>query len=46
MRGERIKLQSTTKSEPSSARQQNAIEMAFRWWAGDGPTLSAGLVAL
>ena len=21
---------------PSSARQRNAIEMAFRWWADDG----------
>ena len=31
---------------PSSARQQNAIEMAFRWRADDGPTLNASLVAL
>ena len=31
---------------PSSARQQNAIDMAFRWRADDGPTLNAGLVAL
>ena len=31
---------------PSSARQQNAIQMAFRWRADDGPTLNAGLVAL
>ena len=30
----------------SSARQRNAIEMAFRWRADDGPTLNAGLVAL
>ena len=29
----------------SSARQRNAIEMAFRWRADDGPTLNAGLVA-
>ena len=29
----------------SSARQRNAIEMAFRWCADDGPTLNAGLVA-
>ena len=32
-----------TISEPSYARQRNAIEMAFRWRANDGPT---GLVAL
>ena len=31
---------------PSLARQQNAIEKAFRWRADDGPTLIAGLVAL
>ena len=31
---------------PSSARQRNAIEMAFRWRADDGSTLYAGLVAL
>ena len=31
---------------PTFARQQNAIEMAFCWWADDGPTLNAGLVAL
>ena len=36
----------TTISEPSSARQRNAIEMAFRWRADGGPTLNAGLVAL
>ena len=30
---------------PSWARQRNAIEMAFRWRADDGPTLNAGLVA-
>ena len=36
----------TTKSRPSSARQQSAIYMAFRWRADDGPTLKAGLVAL
>ena len=33
----------TTKSGPSSARQRNAIEMAFHWRADDGPTLNAGL---
>ena len=42
MRGERI--ENTTKSGPSSARQRNAIEMAYRWRADDGPTLIAGLV--
>ena len=31
---------------PSSARQQNAISMAFRWRADAGTTLNAGLVAL
>ena len=36
----------TTINGPSSARQGNAIEMAFRWQADDGPTLNAGLVAL
>ena len=24
---------------PPSARQRNAIKMAFRWWADDGPLL-------
>ena len=36
----------TTISGPSTARQRNAIYMAFRWRADDGPTLNAGLVAL
>ena len=36
----------TTISGPLSARQRNAIEMAFLWRADDGPTLNAGLVAL
>ena len=36
----------TTKSGPSSARQQNATEMAFCWRAYDGPPLNAGLVTL
>ena len=31
---------------PSSTRQRNVIEMAFRLRADDGPTLKAGLVAL
>ena len=35
-----------TKSGPSSARQRNVIEMAFRWRDDNGPTLNAGLVAL
>ena len=38
--------QNTTKSGPSSFHQQNAIEMAFRWWADGDPILNAGLVAL
>ena len=33
-------------SRPSSARQRNAIKMAFRWRADEGSTLNAGLVAL
>ena len=40
------KDQNTTISGPLSARQRNAIEMAFLWRADDGPTLDAGLVAL
>ena len=36
----------TTISGPWSARQRNAILMAFRWRADDGPTLNSGLVAL
>ena len=35
----------TTLSGSLSARQQNAIKMAFRWRANDGPTLNAGSVA-
>ena len=35
----------TTLSEPSSAHQRNAIKMAFRWRADDGPTMNAGSVA-
>ena len=38
--------QNITISGPLLARQRNAIEMAFRWRAVDGPTLNAGLVAL
>ena len=37
--------QNTTISRQSSARQRNAIQMAFRWRVDDGPTLN-GLVAL
>ena len=40
------KDQNTTISGPSSARQRNAIEMAFLLRADDVPTLNAGLVAL
>ena len=43
---EGIEDQNTTISVPSSAQQRNAIEMAFRWLADDGPKLNAGLVAL
>ena len=32
----------TTISGPSTARQRNAIQMAFRWQADGGPTLNAG----
>ena len=35
-----------TTSGPSSARQRNAIWMAFRWRADDSSTLNAGSVAL
>ena len=35
-----------TKSGPSLVRQRNAIDMAFRWRADDGPTLNADLAAL
>ena len=31
----------TTISGPSTARQRNAIQMAFRWRADAGPTLNA-----
>ena len=36
----------STISGPSSACQRNAILMAFRWRADDGPILNAGLVAM
>ena len=35
---EGIEDPNTTISGPSSARQRNAIEMALRWCADDGPT--------
>ena len=35
-----------TKSGQSSAHQRNAIAMAFRWRADNGPPFNAGLVAL
>ena len=41
-----MKYLSTTISGPSTDRQRNAISMASRWRAEDGPTLNAGLVAL
>ena len=43
---ERREVPNTTISGPSFARQRNAIKMAFHWGADDGPTWSAGLVAL
>ena len=42
----RIEDTNTAINGPSSARQRNTIEMAFRWRADHGPTLNAGLVAL
>ena len=36
----------TSISGLSTARQRNAIKMAFGWRADDGPTLNTGLVAL
>ena len=36
----------TALNGPSSARQRNAIEIAFRWRPDDGPTMYAGVVAL
>ena len=41
-----IEDRNTALNGPSSARQRNANEMAFRWRAGAGPTLNARLVAL
>ena len=43
---EGIEDPNTTVNGPSSARQWNTIHMAFPWWADEGPTLNAGLVAL
>ena len=39
-------LVDTTMSGPLSSRQQNAIEMAFCWRDGGGPSLNADLLAL
>ena len=39
---ERREDPNTTISGPLSARQRNAIKMALRWCAGDGPALTAG----
>ena len=38
--------QNATKSGTLSASHRNAIPMAFRWRADNGPPLNAGLVAL
>ena len=39
-----LKNHKTTKAAfnvgPSSARQRNAISMAFHWWADDGPFIA------
>ena len=43
---EELEDPNTTKSGPSLPYQRNAIHMAFRWRADDGPTLKTGLVAL
>ena len=32
-----VKIPAIIKSGPVSAHQQNAISMAFRWWADSGP---------
>ena len=36
----------TTISGPLSARQRKPFKWRFFWYAGHGPTLNAGLVAL
>ena len=43
---ERIEDPNTAINGPTLARQRNAIKMAFRWRADDGPTLNAGFVVL
>ena len=43
---EGIEDPNTAKNGPTSARQRNAIEMAFFWHADDVLTLNAGLVVL
>ena len=40
------RIQISLISGPSTASMRNAIKMAFRWRADDGPTLNAGFVAL
>ena len=42
---EGIEEPSTAINGPSSACQRNAISMAIRWRADDGPTLNVGLGA-
>ena len=34
----------TTINGPSLDRQRNTIEMAFHWWADDGPTLGSFVI--
>ena len=43
---EGIEDPNTAINGPLLAHQRNAISMAFRWRADDGPPLNAGLVAL
>ena len=43
---EGIEYPNTAINRPPSARQRNAIKMAFCWQAHGGPTLNAGLLAL
>ena len=46
MRRENIQIDNCNLNGPSSARQRNVIQLAFRWRADDDPTLNAVLVAL
>ena len=40
---EERKVPNTTRSEPTSVRQQNAIQVAFRWRADDGSNIECCL---